>query len=154
MTAMARLLSSLTAALALTLAACSAEPEPTAPADQGEQEAVAPSADVTRANLGRSIPARFHGVWDNVDGTCARESDLRMEIGSDAVQFYESHGIVTDMEQSDDQSAVVTLAMEGEGEKWNANLRLSLAESGTILEVDHEGAADTGMAILRKRCDD
>ena len=24
------------------------------------------------------IPAAFHGTWDNIEGTCARESDLRM----------------------------------------------------------------------------
>ena len=40
------------------------------------------------------IPERFRGVWDYVEGRCMASSDLRIDIGADRIEFYESLGTV------------------------------------------------------------
>ena len=75
----------------------------------------------------RYIPGGFGGVWDYEGGTCAAGSDLRIEIAPDRVTFYESVGTVMKVER-EGNDALVTLAMEGEGETWDQVLRLSLVE--------------------------
>ena len=76
------------------------------------------------------IPARFRGAWDYVEGTCAPESDMRMEISGKEILFYESIGMVTEV-TSEGDDVIVTLAMEGEGDTWEEKTRLSLAGEGS-----------------------
>ena len=97
------------------------------------------------------IPARFQGVWDYVEGTCAPESDLRMEISSNEIMFYESIGIVTDAESAED-GVILTLAMEGEGDTWVQKTQLSMNESGELLETQALGEGIVGGPLPRKRC--
>ena len=73
------------------------------------------------------IPERFRGVWDYVEGSCNRNSDLRMEISGDEILFYESIGRVADVEAEGD-AVIVTLDMEGEGENWQEKTRFSLSQ--------------------------
>ena len=58
-----------------------------------------------------TIPARFRGVWDNAEGTCAPASDLRMDIRAGEIEFYESLGEVTSVETEGPDSIVVSLAI-------------------------------------------
>lgn len=90
--------------------------------------------DIRVRGARRYIPGGFGGVWDYEGGTCAPESDLRIEIAPDRVTFYESVGTVMKVER-ERNDALVTLAMEGEGETWDQVLRLSLAESEGILRL-------------------
>nr|WP_298930621.1 hypothetical protein [uncultured Erythrobacter sp.] len=94
-----------------------AEPLP----QEASQEQPAGAANV--------IPAGFHGVWDYEGGTCALESDMRMEISASEIMFYESIGIVTAV-SPDGEDTLVALAMEGEGETWEQSTRLSLVGEG------------------------
>lgn len=160
----------LAAPLVGTLAACSSEPEPTESADAfadrigGGEKPLAPDAAPTSslnaappppmAALGaaKPVPAKFQGVWDFIDGTCARESDLRMQVGSSSVQFYESVGTVNGYEQPDENTVILNLAMEGEGESWEERFRLSLVEGGKFLEASEHSGYGTGQAMRRKRC--
>ena len=91
----------------------------------------APSADVDTGDFEPSgtIPARYRGVWDYAQGTCASNSDLRMEISAREILFYESVGQVTGVTAEGDD-VIVALAMEGEGDTWDQRIRLSLTGSG------------------------
>ena len=96
------------------------------------------------------IPARFHGVWDYVEGSCARESDMRLEISGNEVMFYESIGTVTDIEQRG-PNTFVTLAMEGEGETWEDTYTLALSDDEQLfLQYISDNASSR--PLPRKRC--
>ena len=132
----------LTAALPLALlaAACSdgpdeaAAPEPAetmmpVEPDGGIGDGAGPPGPVTA----ETIPAAVRGVWDYVEGSCDPASDLRVEIGPDTMQFYESFGEVTRIEVAGPQDIVVSLAMEGEGETWEMARRFTLSDDGRRL---------------------
>jgi hypothetical protein len=119
----------------LALAACGEAPEQAprtesevTPAEAAAPEAAADAEDGSQSALANRIPTRFHGAWDYEGGTCAPESDMRMEISSAEILFYESIGIVTGIEY-EGYDAVVSLAMEGEGETWEEKIRLSLVDA-------------------------
>ena len=160
----------LLATAAFALAACSSEPEQqTENADAfadriGAEGTPAPDASPTSslggpppppmAQLGapKPVPAKFQGVWDYIDGTCARESDLRIEIGTGSMLFYESRGTINGFEQPDPDTLVLNLAMEGEGERWEERTRVTLVEGGRFLETSDVSGYGSGQAIRRKRC--
>lgn len=159
----------LIAASVLALAACSSEPEPKESADDfadriGAGQPLAPDATPTSslnpapkapmAKLGapKPVPAKFQGTWDFVDGNCSAESDLRLTVGTNSVQFYESTGVVNGFEQPDDNTVILNLAMEGEGEKWEERFRISLVDGGKYLEASEQSGYGAGQAMRRKRC--
>lgn len=145
-------------ALPLVLAACSGEPKP---ADEATAEATdsaaapAPSGvaepDGMDAESATPIPAKFAGVWDGVQGSCAAESDLRMEIADKKITFYESSGIATKVEM-EGEDVLVSLDMSGEGEVWKEVLRLSLSADGKTLETSDGEKPKTADDSPRKRC--
>ncbi|TRD11830.1 hypothetical protein FGU71_08155 [Erythrobacter insulae] len=161
-------LSLVTPALALALAACGAEAEQDAPSPEALDSAPAAAPDsvpVTQADpavsdtasetaaAANTIPARFQGVWDYEGGTCAPESDLRMEISASEILFYESIGLVTGV-TADKDAVIVTLAMEGEGETWEQSTRFALMGEGEDLRI-HTSEGDGPMApdeYPSKRC--
>ena len=122
----------------VALSACGSEPDTpaeivetnTEPAPVTRDDSPAAATDPVEVALDNRIPTRFHGVWDYVNGTCARESDLRMEISGSEILFYESIGQVTGVVGEGDE-VIVTLAMEGEGETWEQATRLVLVGSGS-----------------------
>lgn len=159
----------LIAASLLALAACSSEPEPQETADDfadriGAGQPLAPDATPTSslnprpkapmAKLGapKPVPARFQGTWDFVDGDCSAQSDLRIRVGTNSVQFYESTGMVNGFEQRDDNTVILNLSMEGEGEKWEERFRLALVDGGKFLEASEQSGYGAGQAMRRKRC--
>lgn len=126
------------AALAVSLAACEAQnPQVADPSetsipvepDAGIGDGAGPIEVVEAA-----IPERFHGVWDYIEGTCARESDLRIDISSREIVFYEAVGTVSDAQEVAGGTLVV-LAMEGEGETWQSEWLLVLREQEPFGEV-------------------
>lgn len=122
----------------LALTACGSEPEtppeveqtpiPVEP-DGGIGDGAGPPEETATAALANRIPTRFHGIWDSAEGTCDPASDLRMEISGGEILFYESVGMVTAVEP-EGNDVIVTLAMEGEGETWEQQTRLSLVGEG------------------------
>jgi len=115
-----------------------------------------PTTDAAEASeaqqpTSNTIPASFQGVWDYIEGTCAPESDLRMEISAGEILFYESIGIVTDAETTAD-GLILTLAMEGEGDTWVQKTQLSMDEGGELLETQALGEDIVGGPLPRKRC--
>lgn len=71
------------------------------------------------------IPARFHGVWDA--GDCSASSELRVEVAPGLITYYESVGTVTNVDTASGGDALVSLAMEGEGQVWSDTVRLQIA---------------------------
>jgi hypothetical protein len=104
--------------------------------------------------LANRIPTRFHGAWDYVEGSCSLDSDMRMEISGSEIMFYESIGTVTATEAEGDD-VIVTLAMEGEGETWEQQTRLSLVGEGADQRLDTSDgeAPKTGDEYPSKRCE-
>lgn len=156
-------------ALPLALAACSSEPEPQETADDfaariGADQPLAPDATPTSslnpaprapmAKLGapRPVPARFQGTWDFVDGDCSAASDLRITVGTNSVRFHESTGVVNGYDQPDENTVILNLSMDGEGEKWEERFRLSLVDGGKFLEASEQSGYGAGQAMRRKRC--
>lgn len=127
----------------LMLAACGSEPAAPAPEDTpipvepdgGIGDGAGPPEATVDETLANRIPTRFQGVWDYVEGTCAPESDLRMEVSGSEILFYESVGTVTAVAPEGDD-VVVTLAMEGEGETWEQQTRLALVGSGATQQLE------------------
>lgn len=157
----------LLATASLSLAACSSEPDPVETADEfaervqgaGETATVpgsslntVPPAPLPALGAPQPIPAKFIGVWDFVDGTCARDSDLRLDISQSRVQFYESVGTINGFEQVDADTVILNLAMSGEGEVWEERLRMELSKDGRTLEAIDVSAYGSGQAMPRKRC--
>ena len=102
--------------------------------DGGIGDGAGPPGEV-EDTLANRIPTRFQGVWDYVEGTCARESDMRMEISGGEILFYESVGLVTNV-KPEGNDVVVTLSMEGEGETWEQQTRLSLVGEGDVQRLE------------------
>ncbi len=159
----------LIASSALALFACSSEPEPRESADDfadriGAGQPLAPDAAPTSslspapkapmAKLGapKPVPAKFQGTWDFVDGDCSAKSDLRIQVGTNSVQFYESRGVVNGYDQPDANTIILNLAMEGEGERWEERFRLALVDDGKLLEASEQSGYGAGQAMRRKRC--
>ncbi len=115
--------------------------------------------DEAQGIAANEIPERFHGVWDALTGTCARASDLRIEIKPKEIVFYESYGRVFEVERVEG-SLAVSLAMEGEGETWEERLGFSLSDDGSELTQTHlievEGSPPPPVKIppplTRKKC--
>ncbi len=153
-----------TTSLLLVVGACSEQAdapaqEPStaeAGAETGEtgENAVPAPGDTELADTAETadtIPASFHGIWDYVEGTCALESDLRMEISGGEILFYESIGTVT-ASVPDEGDVIVTLAMEGEGDTWVQAYRLTLSQDDQILNSEAIGEDFVGGPLPRKRC--
>ena len=97
------------------------------------------------------IPQPWQGVWDWSEGSCDPASDLRMEIGPNAIRFHESEGRVVKAELVG-VTLAVDLAMSGEGEEWQQRSMLTLADGGAVLETG--APAPDGDGRLRyRRCE-
>ena len=140
----------------LALAACGGEPQQEGSAPlQKEAPAPTPSqvpeASPPADHASRLIPVEFLGVWDAQTGTCDPASDLRLEIGQGTITFYESIGTVESI-RDDAGTTMVTLAMEGEGERWTQIIGLRFFDAGTSLMVIDPEHPDEAERYMRKRC--
>ncbi|MBX7483421.1 hypothetical protein [Qipengyuania qiaonensis] len=126
--------------LALAIAACSDRPDSPGEADASEtglvvepDGGIGDGAGPPEPVTADSIPVAFLGVWDTADGNCAPASTMRTDIGPETMQFYESHGDVTRVEVDSPQRIVVSLTMEGEGERWQMARMFTLSKDGRTL---------------------
>ena len=151
----------------LLLAACSQDAEApvdseVTPTDTDDAEVLAPGetslADPTDTGPTREaeatrIPANFTGAWDYVESDCDGLSDLRMDVFPDRIEFYESIGTVESVEVENPNTVVVGLAMEGEGETWNEETRLTLSNRGERLTPINADGNQIGTPMPLKRCE-
>jgi len=144
----------LTMLLAGLLAACSQEPDqPAAPeTTAAPTPSATPAAPAPAATAQTAIPLALRGAWDWTGGTCQADSDLRMEIGAGAINFYESVGTLEGVRE-EDGAVLLDLAMEGEGMQWRQTTVLRLVEGGRLLESTHEDPSGNG-PLRYQRCPD
>lgn len=128
-------------------------------ASGGDRDAAAPGGAATSAAVADppsavTMPARFLGVWDSETGTCAPESEFLLRIAANGIGFIESYGTLTHVTESPDGEALIGLAMEGEGEQWEATISLSLVGQGADerLVVPFEDRAGMPVPLRFKRC--
>ena len=98
------------------------------------------------------MPERFHGVWNQVDGSCNPASELRVEITPTTIEFYESHGEIMRIVVEAPNNLVVALTMEGEGEKWDMAHRFTLSDDGDTLTSSPLIGEEQFEPIPLKRC--
>lgn len=161
-------------ALSLTLAACGApDDEPGSDHDEHGHEAprndgapggpglpsipeIADEADseeeVASEAQAAQIPASFQGTWDYEGGTCAPESDLRLNIEASAITFYESYGELVSVESIDPFAVSLDLKMSGEGESWTQRLDLRLVDAKMGLLVRDGERPGSSEELIRRRC--
>ena len=93
------------------------------------------------------IPARFHGEWNADPDACGTgSSESRLRISADRIRFYESVGVVEDVDIESDRVITVEARYQGEGDTWSDERRLSLSSDGSSLTVS--GGGD----MVRHRC--
>lgn len=93
--------------------------------EQGAEPAMADQQVASAA-----IPDPYHGIWDSPLGTCMPGSETLLTVSGNQVEFYESVGTVTALEDNGDDINV-TLAMSGEGETWEDTYVMVL-EDGSL----------------------
>lgn len=136
----------LAASAVLLLAACGGSDNAREELMPNEPERIEDTLNLTDT----VIPPMFHGVWDYVEGSCARDSDLRLEISGDEMIFYESYGKAM-MSQTAGDSLIVNLTMEGEGETWGEELRLMMRGDNLVV-LDALAPLDDPDVMPLKRC--
>lgn len=135
-------------ALLLLVAGCRETPpsEADAQANAANEAVTAPDAP-EKAGAATEIPRTFRGAWDRDAAACAAASELRLEVSADRLHFHESVGRVTYVRSERPDEAFVSIAFEGEGERWNRDLLLSLEGDGslTVTQLDEP-------PVTRVRC--
>lgn len=115
----------------LGLAACQPkEPELAGPPPQEVAPAPAP---VEPPPLVVGIPAKFQGKWDKSAAACATASIMTLTISSNELRFHESIGEITRVMPEGENAVKVAGPFEGEGEKWDGEMRLELSADGNTL---------------------
>ena len=116
-------------------------------ADEADSE-----EDVAEDAQAAQIPVSFRGSWDYERGTCAPESDLRLDVEANAITFYESYGELIRVERIDPFAVSLELEMSGEGETWTQALDLRLVDAQMGLLVTDGQSSAGGEELIRKRC--
>jgi hypothetical protein len=76
---------------------------------------------------------------------------MRIEISPRQITFYEAVGYVAGVGE-DKGDALVGMMIEGEGEQWFAERRLSLSDDGATLQVTDSLKPSAGNPYPLKRC--
>jgi hypothetical protein len=117
--------------------------------------AEAPAPDDTGARVGGdTVPPAIRGRWalKAADCTARKGTDLTaLTIDATNLRFYESHGELARVQQSDASRIVADYRFSGEGEEWDRRMTLALADGGkTLVRRDSgEGAAAGAMRYTR-----
>lgn len=131
---------------ALLLAACNrtpeAQPETVTVEPAAPEPAPAPaaatidekmlSAEPAPGNDNR-VPEPFHGTWDESPASCREASEVRLVIGAEQLRFHEGTGQVETVRVVADNDIVLRVAMQGQGQRWQATERYALSADGSEL---------------------
>ncbi|SEH16476.1 hypothetical protein SAMN05428974_1731 [Sphingopyxis sp. YR583] len=131
------------------------KPEPAVDADLPDAAAEAPTKPEPKtAGDGKTIPAAIRGRWALKAADCKAKkgSDLTaLTIDATNLRFYESHGELARVRDSDAGRIVADYKFSGEGVEWDRRMQLDLADGGkTLIRRDEgEGAAAGPMRYTR-----
>lgn len=130
--------------------------EPTVDADLPEAADEAHAAPETKAaGDGKAIPSAIRGRWalKAADCTAKKGTDLTaLTIDATNLRFYESHGELTRVRQSDADSIVADYRFSGEGEEWDRRMQLDLGNGGKTLVRRDEGEGAAAGSMRYTRC--
>lgn len=123
------------------------------PAAGGDAEAPVPHDAGARVD-GDTIPRAIRGRWalKAADCTARKGTDLTaLMIDATNLRFYESHGELARVQESDASRIVADYRFSGEGEEWDRRMTLTLVDGGeTLVRRDTgEGAAAGAMRYTR-----
>ena len=130
-------------------------PEPTVDADLSDgAEDTAATPETKPAGDGKAIPAAIRGRWALKVADCKAKkgTDLTaLTIDATNLRFYESHGELARVRESDAGRIVADYKFSGEGVEWDRRMQLDLADGGkTLIRRDEgEGAAAGPMRYTR-----
>lgn len=125
----------------LGLAACQPKEPELAGAPPAEPTANPAPAPVEPPPLVVGIPAKFQGKWDESVAACATASIMTLTISGNELRFHESIGEITSVTPEGENVVKVAGPFEGEGEKWEGEMRLELSADGTTLTTTNNGTA-------------
>ncbi|BBB13338.1 hypothetical protein [Sphingopyxis sp. FD7] len=117
-------------------------------------EAPAPDEDGARVD-GDTHPPAIRGRWalSAADCTARKGADLTvLTIGATDLRFYESHGELVRVRESDANRIVADYRFSGEGEQWDRRMTLTLADGGKALVRRDMGEGAVAGAMRYTRC--
>lgn len=115
------------------LTGCSSE----APAPAEPVATASPEAPAAAPTTAVTLPASLVGIWTaDPDRRCTRATELRIEIRTDEIRFYESVARVTGVTQVDPHSWGIDATVTGEGETRRRSFDLNLNEDSTLTRVE------------------
>lgn len=103
----------------------------------------------------KTIPLAIRGRWalKVADCTARKGTDLTaLTIDATNLRFYESHGELTRVRQSDAIRIVADFRFSGEGVEWDRRMLLDLADGGKTLVRRDVGEGAVAGAIRYTRC--
>lgn len=104
---------------------------------------------------GSSIPAAIRGRWalKSADCNAKRGTDLTaLVIDATNLRFYESHGELARVRESDASRILADYKFSGEGQDWDQRVQLELVEGGRTLVRRDQGEGATGETMRYTRC--
>lgn len=131
-------------------------PEPVVDADlpDGAEEAPAKPEPKT-AGDGKTIPTAIRGRWALKAADCKAKkgTDLTaLTIDATNLRFYESHGELARVRESDAGRIVADYKFSGEGAEWDRRMHLDLADGGKTLVRRDEGEGAAAGPMRYTRC--
>jgi len=130
-------------------------PEPAVDADLPDAAGETPAKPESEtATDGKTIPAAIRGRWALKIADCKAKkgTDLTaLTIDATNLRFYESHGELARVRDSDAGRIVADYKFSGEGVEWDRRMHLELTDGGkTLIRRDEgEGAAAGPMRYTR-----
>lgn len=107
------------------------------------------------AGDGKTIPPAIRGRWALKVADCAakRGTDLTaLTIDAANLRFFESHGELARVRESDANRVVADYRFSGEGEEWDRRMQLELADGGKTLVRRDSGEGAAAEPIRYTRC--
>lgn len=104
---------------------------------------------------GKTIPPAIRGRWalKVADCTAKKGADLTaLTIDATNLRFYESHGELTRVRQSDATRIVADYRFSGEGVEWDRRMLLDLVDGGKTLVRRDAGEGAVAGAMRYTRC--
>ncbi|BBC72044.1 conserved hypothetical protein [Altererythrobacter sp. B11] len=128
-------------ALALCLSACGGSSEEQAPPrDTADTAGAAPRTGTPAATPGTAaaadaIPATMRGRWGLTSQDCDGRDDATglMTVTAQQLEFYESVGVLDDIEEGGADRLKADFDFSGEGMSWSRDMTLTLADGGETL---------------------
>lgn len=130
-------------------------PKTTVDADMPETAEASPAKPEPKtAGDGKTIPPAIRGRWALKVADCKAKkgTDLTaLTIDAANLRFYESHGELARVRESDAGRIIADYKFSGEGVEWDRRMQLDLADGGkTLVRRDSgEGAAAGAMRYTR-----